>query len=121
MQDIVLNAPYGATVVEVHIEIGDLVQPGQLVVTLGSLDKLEVRTTDLTELDVARVAIGQNATIIVDALPDLSFAGTIQEIALNGKDYRGDVVYQVTVILNDPEQAEVMRWGMTTMVEIDTR
>lgn len=33
-------------------------------------------------------------------------------------DYRGDVVYTITVELNDVPGAP-LRWGMTTMVEIE--
>ena len=121
MQDAVLKAPFDGTVVDVHVELGDLMQPGRPVVTLGTLDQLEVRTTDLTELDVAQVAVGQAAVVTVDALSDASFEGTVQEIALQGKDYRGDVVYEVTVRFSDPQPAGVLRWGMTTMVEIETQ
>jgi len=105
----------------VHVELGDQVQPGRAVVTLAALDQLEVRTTDLTELDVARVAVGQPVVITVDALPGQEWTGMVREIGLRGGDYRGDVVYEVTVSFDDPEEATVLRWGMTTMVEISTR
>ncbi len=40
---------------------------------------------------------------------------------MQGQDYRGDVVYEVTILLDDLDDARFLRWGMTTMVEIDTR
>jgi hypothetical protein len=43
----------------------------------------------------------------------------VHEIALQSGDYRGDVVYAVTVELTDVSDTP-LRWGMTTMVEIES-
>jgi hypothetical protein len=66
------------------------------------------------------VAVGQPAAVSVDALPDREFGGLVSEVALQAKDYRGDVVYDITVELTDPESLEALRWGMTAMVTIET-
>jgi multidrug resistance efflux pump len=116
--DAELDAPFAGTVVDVRVEPGDLVNPGQVVVLLAALDQLQARTVDLTELDIARVSLGQPVAVRVDALPDRELAGTVSEIGLQGKDYRGDVVYDVKIELVDAEAPEVLRWGMTAMVEI---
>jgi multidrug resistance efflux pump len=121
LEDAELVAPFDGTVVDVPVEVGDLVSPAQVAVSLAALDQLEVRTTDLTELDVAQVAVGQPVKITVDALPGAEFAGAVQEISLRGQDYRGDVVYEVTVSLDNDQETAALRWGMTTMVEIETR
>jgi multidrug efflux pump subunit AcrA (membrane-fusion protein) len=120
LQDAELRAPFAGTAVDVGVEAGDQVNPGEVVVVLATLDQLQTRTTDLTELDVGRVTVEQPATVSVDALPGREFAGLVREIALQGQDYRGDVVYAVTVELTDPDVAEALRWGMTAMVEIET-
>jgi HlyD family secretion protein len=120
LEEATLVAPFDGTVATVDVEVGDEVVPGQqIVVVLATLDQLQARTTDLTELDVARVEVGQSATVTVDALPDQEFSGVVQEIALQPGDYRGDVVYAVTVELTDVEDAP-LRWGMTALVEIET-
>jgi multidrug efflux pump subunit AcrA (membrane-fusion protein) len=121
LQDAELSAPFAGTVVDVLVETGDLVSPGQMVIVLATLDRLQVRTIDLTELQVAQVAVGQAATVCVDALSDQEFAGLVQEVGLRGGDYRGDVVYDVTVDLTDPEATKLLRWGMTAMVKIQTK
>jgi HlyD family secretion protein len=121
MEDAELTAPFAGIIVDVQAEIGDQVNPGQVVVILATLDDIEIHTTDLTELDVGNVAVDQPVKITVDALPGREFAGTVKEIALQGQDYRGDVVYEVTITLDDPENAALLRWGMTAMVEIVTR
>ncbi|MBN1580920.1 MAG: efflux RND transporter periplasmic adaptor subunit [Anaerolineae bacterium] len=121
MEDAELTAPFAGIVVDVQVEVGDQVSPGQVMVVLATLGKLEIHTTDLTELDVAQVAVGQPVEVSVDALPGLKFVGRVDEIALQGQDYRGDVVYQVTVTLDNGQEMGALRWGMTTMVEINTR
>ncbi|MBC8444603.1 MAG: HlyD family efflux transporter periplasmic adaptor subunit [Chloroflexi bacterium] len=120
LEDAEIAAPYDGAVVDVQVEVGDQVQPGQIAVVIATPDEREVRTTDLTELEVGGVSVGQPVKITVDAFPGQEFAGTVHEIALEGKDYRGDVVYEVTIALDDPERAGHLRWGMTAMVEIET-
>jgi multidrug resistance efflux pump len=118
IEDSELCAPFAGTVVDVLIEPGDWVAPGQVVLILATLDRLEVHTTDLTELAVAGVVVGQAVQIRVDALPGRPLSGRVQEVALHGQDYRGDVVYTVIIALEgDPDPA--LRWGMTTEVQID--
>lgn len=114
-----LKAPFAGTVTAVNVKAGDVVMAGQSACVLATLDRLQARTTDLTELDVTRVAVGDAAMVTVDALPGKEFAGTVSEIALQAGNYRGDVVYAVTVTLDDVGDAP-LRWGMTALVEIRT-
>jgi multidrug efflux pump subunit AcrA (membrane-fusion protein) len=110
-------APFDGVVTKVEVEVGDTVTPGEVVLVVAALDRLEVHTVDLTELDVADVAVEQRALVTVDALPGEEFTGVVREIALQAGDYRGDVVYAVTVALEEP--APELRWGMTALVEIE--
>ncbi|MCP4543184.1 MAG: HlyD family efflux transporter periplasmic adaptor subunit [Chloroflexi bacterium] len=119
LEDAILSAPFSGIVTTLNIDTGDAIGPGQTVVVLATLDQLLARTVDLTELDVARVAEGQSAIVTVDALPDQEFTGQVREISLQSEDYRGDVVYAVTVELTDVSDVP-LRWGMTAMVEIET-
>jgi len=101
----------------VPVKVGDTVAAGQAVATLATLDQLRARTKDLTELDVVRLHEGQSVTVVADALPDVELAGTVARIELHAEDYRGDVVYPVTIDLDTvPDE---LRWGMTALVEID--
>jgi multidrug resistance efflux pump len=120
MEDAELRAPFDGTVADVLVKKGDQVSLGQVVVALATLGQLEVHTTDLTELDVAPIAVGQPVRLTLDALPDREFRGTVDEIALRSGDYRGDVVYQVIVSLDEPGETTGLRWGMTVVAEIDT-
>ena len=116
LDDLELRAPFDATVLDLAIGAGETATPGRPLLLLATLDELVVRTIDLVELDVARVSEGQMATVSVDALPDVEFQGRVTRIDLQSLDYRGDVTYPVTIDLDQP--AADLRWGMTTLVEI---
>ena len=113
-----IRAPFAGTIAEVNVDVGDTARPGQVVIVLATLDRLQVRTVDLTELDVARVATGQPAMVTVDALPDLEWRGHVERIDEQSVDYRGDVTYPVFIQLD--KDAPDLRWGMTALVEIET-
>jgi len=117
LEDAALHAPFAGTVTKLNVEVGETASPGEVVIVLATLDQLQARTVDLTELDVARVVEGQPATVTVDALPGTSLSGHVTHVDLQSEDYRGDVTYPVTVGLDDavPE----LRWGMTAVVEIE--
>jgi HlyD family secretion protein len=117
LEDATLAATFDGTVAQLDVDIGDTVAAGQPVVVLATLDQLRAVTKDLTELDVVRVKVGQEVTVSVDALSEDEFAGVVSEVALQPGDYRGDVVYAVTVDLTGADDSP-LRWGMTALVEI---
>jgi RND family efflux transporter MFP subunit len=112
-----LVAPFAATVVSVSIKPGEFVQAGQVVIVLAKLDNLHVETTDLSELNVASVKIGQAATVHVEAL-DKDIPGVVTAISPISDKIGGDVVFKVTIELN--EQPKELLWGMSADVEIQT-
>ena len=77
---------------------------------------LRVETTDLNEIDVAQLKIGDTAIVTFDALPDVVIDGTVTRIA--PKDSEGSGVNYPVVI----ELAEIpngLRWGMTAFVDVE--
>ena len=112
-----LVAPFAATVISIEVQPGEVVQPGQVVLVLAKLDNLQVETTDLSELNMATVRIGQSATVHVEAL-DKEFQGTVAAISPISDTIGGDVVFKVTIQLN--EQPKELLWGMSADVEIQT-
>ena len=112
-----LVAPFAATVISIEVQPGEFVQPGQVVLVLAKLDNLQVETTDLSELNVATIRIGQSATVYVEAL-DQEFQGTVTAISPISDTIGGDVVFKVTIQLH--EQPKELLWGMSADVEIQT-
>ncbi len=112
-----LRAPFAAQIVTVEVSPGEAVMPGQVVVRLADLDHLRVETTDLSERDISEVTVGQRAKVYVEPL-DTEVSGHVVHIASRATTIGGDVVYAVTVALD--EQSAGLRWGMSAEVGIDT-
>jgi HlyD family secretion protein len=117
LEEATLRAPFAGTVTQVNLDVGEAASSGEVVLVLATLDQLQARTVDLTELDVAQVTPGQAALVTVDALPDTELKGHLLRIGLQSEDYRGDVTYPVYVALD--ETTPELRWGMTALVEIE--
>lgn len=111
-----LTAPQDATVVSVEVVPGQLVQQGQVVMTLATLDQMQLETTDLSERDIARVKVGAPVDISIEAL-DQTFKGKVISIAPMSNIVGGDVVFKVTIGFD--EQPENLLWGMTAEVTIN--
>jgi multidrug resistance efflux pump len=117
LQDSRLAAPFDGTIALVSIEPNQSVQAGATAILIGNLSKLEVETTDLAEVDVVKVQIGQTANVTADAYADRIFKGQVARIASSSSDRRGDKVFKVIIALGD-DAVNVLRWGMTTKVDI---
>ncbi len=115
--DYVLVAPFDGTLASKNIDLGQVVQAGTPAFDLGNLSLLQVETTDLAEVDVPQVKLGQTVNVTFDGLSGKTFKGTVSSIAPEANDHRGDQVYKVTIDLPDAVQAGV-RWGMTANVSI---
>ncbi|MEJ5225743.1 MAG: efflux RND transporter periplasmic adaptor subunit [Anaerolineales bacterium] len=110
-----IYAPFDGVLVEVYAHSGEIVAPGAPLALLADLSTLQVETTDLNEVDVARVQVGDPVRISFDALPDVSVTGKVSKIALRNAPGAG-VYFTVTVTLD--EIPEGLRWGMSAFVEI---
>ena len=112
-----VRAPFAGTAGAVNVRAGELIAPGQPLVTLGDLTTLRVETTDLDEIDVARVAVGQEAGVTFDALPERVFTGHVARVSPMAEPGAGGVNYTVIVELDETDPA--ILWGMTAFVDIE--
>ena len=110
-----LLAPVDGTVTSIHISAGEFVQPHQVVITLASMDRMLIETTDLSERDIAGVHSGDSAEVFIEAL-DETVPGQVIAIAPKADVIGGDVVFKITISLN--EQVDGLLWGMTAEVNI---
>lgn len=115
LDNMALTAPFAGTVTAVDISAGEMALPGQPIVTLADLRQLQVETTDLSERDLGRVAVGTRVVVFVDAL-NREIGGAVARIALQSATAGGDVVYPLTIALD--EQPPQLRWGMSVDVEV---
>ncbi|MBT3338655.1 MAG: HlyD family efflux transporter periplasmic adaptor subunit [Anaerolineae bacterium] len=110
-----LRSPIGGTVANLNIKVGEAVNMGQVDVTIADFSNWLVMTTDLTELDVVNITEGQTVIVTLDAISDFPLNGTVLSIGQTFSQNQGDVVYEVTIALDETHPA--MRWGMTALVE----
>ncbi len=114
-----LTAPFGGTVGLIYVREGEEVQPGQPVLVMGDLSTLRVETTDLDEIDVARIQPGQQADLTFDAVPDKVLSGRVAHIAPMSSPGQTATTYKVIIDFDGeltPDPA--LRWGMTAFVDI---
>ena len=106
-----LKAPFDGTLTDINVEIGQLVGPEQWAAQIADFSEFYVETSDLTELEVVKVYVGQPVEIIPDALPELILDGSVESIGQSFKTQAGDIIYTVKIRLDESDSA--LRWGMT--------
>ena len=110
-----LYAPYGGSIVDIRGRDGESASPGQQVILLADLNTLQVLTTDLSEVDVVHVKVGNGAEVSFDAFPELTTTGRVSKIALS-KSTGSGVYYNLTITLDTiPDD---LRWGMSAFVVV---
>jgi len=128
----VIRAPIDGQVGDRQVEAGDYVQPGTRLVTIVPMNALYV-TANFKETQVARMTVGQPATIKVDALPGKAFKGEVDSFAPGsgsqfsllpfepGTGNFTKIVQRVPVRIRlDPGQAGLdrLRPGLSTTVKV---
>jgi membrane fusion protein (multidrug efflux system) len=110
-----LIAPHDAVVASLRVIPGEFVQSDQAVITLATLDDLQVETTDLSERDITNVHIGDPVNIFVEAL-NKNISGKVISISPIADTVGGDVIFKITIAPDT--QLKGLLWGMTAEVEI---
>lgn len=75
-----VTAPFAGTVIEKHVTQGEQVDTGTAIFRIAQLDKVWV-IASVYPKDLGRVAVGQLATVTVQAYPDRTFSGKVTWIA----------------------------------------
>ena len=86
-----------------------------LFLIANDLTKMQVQA-NMDEADVGGLADGQKVTFTVDAYPDLTFDGTVEQVRLNAVTTNNVVTY--TVIINAPNPDKKLFPGMTANITV---
>jgi HlyD family secretion protein len=120
----VIRSPVDGVVLVRPTEPGEVVQPGSTVLTLAEIGRPWVRCY-LAETDLARVRLGQKATVTTDTYPDKSYPGVISYVsskaeftpkAVETHKERVTLVYRMKVRVANPRFE--LKPGMPADVEI---
>jgi membrane fusion protein, multidrug efflux system len=109
-----IEAPVDGIVFERMIESGELVQPGQPVVVVGSTDSGWVVRVGLADRDIVRIETGAPAQVSFDAFPGRVFDGTVTRIGAAADRVTG--TFEVEVEVN-PQGARFAR-GLVAKVAL---
>ncbi len=100
----VVRAPIDGVVIERNIEVGEMVAPGGFtsqqstgsIVRIADPTSLEVEA-DINESYIARLQLGQRASIRVDAVPDFEYGGSLRQIVPTADRQRAVVQVKVSI------------------------
>ncbi len=119
-----LTSPIAGLVLRKNMEVGETASPGASILTLMDPSDVWLRAY-VSETEVARLKIGQPASISVDAFPGRRFEGAISEIAseaeftpknVQTKKERVNLVFRIKIAAKNP--AGLLKPGMPADGEI---
>ena len=116
LENTVLTAPIAGTVTETYAQVGEAVGSGP-VLTLADLERTLIRFY-LEESDLDKVAVGNTVRVVFDAWPDLTFDGSVTEIAPALTTVDGTPAVQAWAELEIDDQAPPLLAGMSAEVEV---
>lgn len=80
LEQTVIRAPIAGVVTRKSVEVGQVVQVGQLLLTVVSLHDVWV-VANYKETQLRRVRPGMRADVVVDSFPDRAYIGAVESIA----------------------------------------
>ncbi len=124
INDCVIVAPFDGTITRIHVEKGELVAPGMTVARLVNLNEMFVRIY-VSEKNLPRLSLHQQALIKVDAFPNKTFTGKVVFISpeaeftpknIQTKEERSKLVFAVKVKVDN--QSRVLKAGIPADVTL---
>ena len=115
----VIRSPVSGIVVDRVVDLGQTVAASYQTPTLIKIaqDLSEMRIdSSFAEADIGKIKEGQKVRFTVDAFPDRSFTGEVQQIRMNPTTTQNVVTYNVRVSLANPDH--ILLPGMTAYVNI---
>lgn len=102
LDDYNITSPISGTVIEKNFKAGDTVDGtrGTVLATIYDLTCLKAEMK-VNELDIGKVAAGQEVELTAAALPGQTFRGVVERISVNGTTTDGFTTYPVTVVITD--------------------
>jgi len=110
----VVKAPVAGTLIARNVEVGDVVQPGKVLMTLSPQGRTQLIVA-IDEKNLALLALGQAALVSADAYPTQRFAATLAFINPGVNATTG----AVEVKLDVAAPPAVLKQDMTVSVDIE--
>ena len=114
-----IRSPVNGTVISRNVDVGQTVAASLQAPTLFTIAKdltqMQV-DTNVSEADVGRITVGQDATFTVDAYPERVFRGKVSEIRNAPIIVQNVVTYDVVVLVDNKDLK--LKPGMTANVSV---
>ncbi len=124
LEDVTIRAPMAGTILEKNVEEGQVIQSsgqnvssGTTLLLMANLDVVQVRVL-LDEGDLGEIMEGMTTFVTVDAYPDQTFIGMVDQIEPQAVVQRSGTLFPLIVRLDN--RARLLKPGMNTEVEIQT-
>jgi HlyD family secretion protein len=115
----VIRAPIDGIVVARSVDVGQTVaaslQAPTLFVIANDLTHMQVNAS-IDEADIGRVKVGQDVTFHVDAYPNETFSGRVEQVRLQPITVQNVVTYNTLIAVDNPNQK--LMPGMTATVSV---
>jgi HlyD family secretion protein len=111
-----VRAPFNGIITKITVKKGDSAGSGTAIATLITNQKNAV--ISLNEVDLARIKLGDKATILFDAIDGLTITGQVTEIDTIGTVSQGVVTYNVEISFDT--QDDRVKAGMSMSATIIT-
>ena len=114
-----IRSPVNGTVISRNVDVGQTVAASLQAPTLFTIAKdLTAMQVDsnISEADVGRIAVGQDATFTVDAYPERTFRGKVSEIRNAPMTIQNVVTYDVVIQVDNKDLK--LKPGMTANVSV---
>jgi HlyD family secretion protein len=122
-----IYAPMSGTISDLNKEVGEIAIgsqfQGDVILVISDLSEMEAQV-NVDENDIVSVAVGQEAEIEVDALPDQRLKGVVREIANSANASGSGTADQKTefeIKIGVTAPPETLRPGMTASADIFTK
>jgi HlyD family secretion protein len=79
-----LRAPFNGILVSRNVEPGEVVSPGQEVISLADLSKVDLKVF-VAETEIGKVRPGQNVDVKIDSFPSKTYTGHVSFISPEGE------------------------------------
>ncbi len=124
--DSVIVSPIDGIILEKQMDVGDSVVSinssfggASTIVRVADMSKIQVRT-NVDEIDIGKIAVGQSATVTVDTYRDLEFSGLVTNVFPQGSQ-QGTGLISFVVMVEIDNSDNLLLGRMTSTVKILTQ
>jgi len=123
LHDTRVIAPITGMILSRAVSLGQIISSatsnvggGTLLGTIADMEQVYVET-NVDEVDIGKVAVGQNAKVVADAFPDDTFNGQVIRIAPQGTTQQNVTTFTVTILVRNI--GGKLKAGMSASVDIE--